>query len=101
MIKIRTGSTVQLVMVLKYEDDTPIDLTEVEKITMYLKDVSTGEEVYSGDCLIISATEGIILHTWTDTSSLSGVYEREFKLEYSNGKVDYIPSESIEYIMFW
>jgi len=101
MIKIRVGSTVQLVMELQYEDGTPIDLTNVSEITLYLKDISTGEEVYSGACTIISASDGIISHTWADTTNLRGVYEREFKLTYSDGSVDYIPSESLEYIMFW
>jgi len=101
MIKIRRGTNVPMVIELTWDDNTPLDLTDVSDITIRLMDISTGEVAYSGSCTIVDASNGKIMHDWTDTSNLYGVYEREIELTYSNGETQIIPSDRLEYVMFW
>jgi len=101
MIKIRSGSNVPIVVELIWEDGNPMDLTNVSTITMRLKDISTGQVVYTGTCTVVSPSNGRIQHNWGDTSSLNGIYEREFEITYNDGTKETVPSDRIEYIMFW
>ena len=72
----------------------PIDLTHVTAVRLKFREVgSTTLKATIGCTRVAPYTEGRVIMNWglTDLDSISGDYEGEIELEYSNGKYMSVP----------
>ena len=72
----------------------PIDLTHVTAVRLKFREVgSTTLKATIGCTRVAPYTEGHVIMNWglTDLDSISGDYEGEIELEYSNGKYMSVP----------
>ena len=72
----------------------PIDITNVSAVRLKFREVgSTTLKATIGCTKVAPYTEGRVIMNWglTDLDSISGDYEGEIELEYSNGKFMSVP----------
>ena len=72
----------------------PIDITNVSAVRLKFREVgSTTLKATIGCTRVAPYTEGRVIMNWglTDLDSISGDYEGEIELEYSNGKFMSVP----------
>jgi len=72
----------------------PIDITNVSAVRLKFREVgSTTLKATIGCTKVAPYTEGRVIMNWglTDLDSISGDYEGEIELEYSNGKYMSVP----------
>ena len=72
----------------------PIDITNVSAVRLKFREVgSTTLKATIGCTRVAPYTEGRVIMNWglTDLDSISGDYEGEIELEYSNGKYMSVP----------
>ena len=72
----------------------PLDVSN-SAVTFTMRDASSGDvTVDAARCLFLNPSEGAVRHRWTAAqTSMSGLYEGEFRVEDDSGRVQTFPSD--------
>lgn len=91
------GDTTPFEYQLKWDDNTPIDLTTATTVKITLRAYeATTNKVNDAACVVTDTLNGKVMYNWTSGDvDTAGMYKYKYKITYASGKILTVPSDDI------